>query len=153
MALRSESDETLKSKGLSRLIWRAESPYPVTGAVTLAGDLVIVGAGNSDFVNVAPRPAGVVLALNARTGEQAWMWKATDAVLGHVSHRDGRLFCPVRDGEIAVLEASTGRLIWCRKVAGKTPLLAGCAVTATHLYVPTQDGFLHILDAAAGEPV
>ncbi|MCX5685300.1 MAG: PQQ-binding-like beta-propeller repeat protein, partial [Planctomycetota bacterium] len=67
VALRSQGDAELKAAGLARLIWRAKSPYPVTGAITLTGETVVVGGGNGDYVFGDPHPAGVVMALDRKT--------------------------------------------------------------------------------------
>ena len=100
VALRTGSDEELKSKGWSRELWRTTVPYPATGAVTLAGDLVIVGGGNSDFVFADRNPAGIVVALDAKNGQKRWEKPMPDAVLGAVATKDGVLVCPVRDGTV-----------------------------------------------------
>ena len=87
VALRSESDEELKAKHLDRLLWRAPAPYPITDAITLAGDLVIVGGGNSDYVYADPHPAGVVMALDRQSGAVKWRSPLPDAVLGSIAAR------------------------------------------------------------------
>ena len=69
VALRGESDDDLNARHLDRVRWRTAAPYPITDAVTLSGDLAIVGGGNSDYVYAAPRPAGVVMALDRKSGE------------------------------------------------------------------------------------
>jgi len=151
VALRSESDEDLKKKGLGRLMWRTALPYPVTGAVTLAGELVVVGGGNSDYVYSSPNPAGVVAALNARSGAVRWQKPMKDAVLGAVAWGDGKLICPVRNGEVIGLKAADGTEIWRRAVSGKSPILAGPAFTGRYVYAVSRDGYLGVLDASDGK--
>ena len=153
VALRSESDAELKSRGLNRLIWQTPAPYPVVGPVTLAGDLAIVGGGNSDFVNADPRPAGVVMAIERTTGNIRWRRDMGDAVLGSISFHNGKVYCPIRNGFIAVLNAADGKDVWRAKVGEGSPILAGCAVTASRLYVVNKIGQLHVLNRADGTPV
>lgn len=151
VALRSESDEELKAKGLKREVWRVPAPYPVTSAVTLSGDLVIVGAGNCDYVNVDPRPAGMVMAVDRKTGSIRWQQEMGDSVLGFVSAREGKVVCPVRNGDVALLDQASGKQIWRKNIAGGTPILAGCAFTGTRIYVTTKTGKLLVLDAKNGD--
>ena len=153
VALRSECDEDLKKNGLERVMWRTGLTYPVTGAVTLAGDRVIVGVGNSDFVYSAPHPAGVVAALDAKTGEVKWRTPMKDAVLGAVAYRDGKLICPVRTGEVVALNAEDGTEIWRQAVSGKSPVLAGPAFAGGYVYAVSRDGYLAVLDVNDGRVV
>ena len=120
VALRSGTDEELRSKGQERLAWRTPVSQPVTCDITLAGDLVIAGAGNSDFVNANPHPEGFVTALDRKTGKVRWETKFADAVLGQISQLDGKLYCPVRTGEVAVLDLADGHILWQRTpISGK----------------------------------
>lgn len=146
IALRTETDEQLQTRGLSRLLWKAPTPYPVTGAVTLAGDLVIVGAGNSDYVNAAPDPAGLVMALDVRTGQVRWKKEMGDAVLGPVAARDGKVICPVRTGHVVALDQKDGKELWRVAISGNVPILAGPAFTGTHVYAVSGDGVLAVVD-------
>jgi len=151
-ALRSDSDADLNARGQSRLLWKTPAPYPIVGSVTLAGKLVIVGGGNSDFVNADPRPAGVVMALDRQTGQVLWSRDMGDAVLGVISYHDGRLVCPVRNGDLALLQAATGEVIWRARVGEGAPLLTGCAVTPERIFVVNKIGQLHVLNLVDGSP-
>ncbi len=150
VALRSESDEVLASRGMSRVMWRTALTYPVTGPVTLAGDLVVVGSGNSDFVYSSPHPAGVVVALDAKSGEVRWRATMKDSVLGAVAYRDGKLICPVRTGEVVALKAEDGSEIWRSSVSGKSPVLAAPALARGYVYAVSRDGYLAVLEASNG---
>lgn len=152
VALRSESDHALKSLGLDRLVWKTPAPYPVVGPVTLAGDLAIVGGGNSDFVNADPRPAGVVMALDRKTGKVRWSHEMGDAVLGSIACHDGKLVCPIRNGHVVLLNAATGDEIWRVVVGEGSAILAGCAVTSSCIYVVNKIGQLHVLKLSDGTP-
>lgn len=155
VALRSESDDELKAKGLSRELWKTPAKYPITGPVTLAGDVVIVGGGNGDFVYEAPNPAGVVMALDRKTGQVKWEVKTDAAVLGRIAVVAGKLYCPVRNGQVIALDLADGKRAWAQSVSGKAPVLGGVAASAdgATLYAVSRDGYLAVLRAADGAVV
>jgi outer membrane protein assembly factor BamB len=154
VALRTESDEELRTKGLQRLLWRAPTPHPATGAVTLADDLLLLGCGNGDFVVTDPRPEGAVLALDRKTGNVRWQLKMPDGVLGKIAVHGRWAIVPVRNGEVVALDldaAGGAGVLWRQRVSGQKAILAGAAFTGTHVYAVSQDGYLAVLDAADGK--
>lgn len=155
VALRSESDEELKTKNLKREIWKIAAPYPITGPITLEGDLVIVGGGNSDFVYADPNPAGVVMALDRKTGAIKWQTPMDDSVLNRMVVRDGKVICPVRNGQVIALSLADGKPVWKESVSGKTPVVAGIAVSndGQTVFAASKDGVLALLSAADGKLV
>ena len=155
VALRSESDGELRARGLARLLWRSTTPYPATGAVTLAGDLAIVGCGKGGYVGPNPDPAGAVVAFDRRTGKLRWTRKMADAVLGAVAAGDNVLLCPVRNGHVLALRLGDGRPVWREPsaISGGAPVLAGPAVAGRYVYAVSSDGYLAILEAATGKLV
>ncbi len=150
VALRSQSDDELRQKNLPRILWQTDAPYPVTGAITLSGGLVIVGAGNCDYVFTDPHPAGLVLALDAKTGHEHWRLDAGDSVLGAIAAHDGKLIVPVRSGEILALNQPDGKILWRQRVNGDSPVLAGPALAGKTIYAVSKDGQLVVLDALDG---
>ncbi|MDB5334335.1 MAG: Pyrrolo-quinoline quinone [Phycisphaerales bacterium] len=151
VALRSESDEELRAKNLGRVLWRTPVTFPATGAITLVGDLVIAGAGNSDYVYADPHPQGVVVALDRKTGQPRWQAKLDDAVLGAIAYHDGKLICPVRTGEVVALNIADGKVLWHTPISGHAPVLAGCVLDGADLYAVSSDGYLARLDATTGK--
>lgn len=151
VALRSSSDEALQSQHLSRLLWRTAVSEPVTGEVTLAGDLVIVGAGNGDFVHSDRNASGLVMALDRKTGAVQWQTPMGDSVLGAIAVRDGKVICPCRSGEVLALEIADGSILWRARVSGTAPVLAGCAFTGKSVYAVSGDGYLAVIDAENGQ--
>jgi outer membrane protein assembly factor BamB len=150
VALRTAPDEKLRELSQERLLWKTATPHPATGAVTLAGDLVLVGCGNGDYVFAAPKPEGNVIALDRRTGEIRWNAPQPDAVLGAVAVADGVAYAPIRNGDVVALQLATGKEIWRRSVTGR-PIFSGPAVSGSKLYITTQDGYLAVLNIASGE--
>jgi outer membrane protein assembly factor BamB len=136
----------------AELLWRTEAAHPITGAITLAGDLVLAGGGNGDFVYRAPNPAGMVLALEAADGKTRWNATLADAVLGAVAAAD-LLICPVASGQVVALEKATGRPVWTNSISGNSPVLASVAVTDDEVFAVTQNGYLGRMRLDNGEPI
>lgn len=153
VAMRSETDEDLKSNSLKRELWKTSAPYPITGPVTLVDDLVIVGGGNGDFVYEDPNPAGVVMALNRKDGSVKWQTKTDAAVLGAMVARNGRLYCPVRNGQVIALDLADGQIVWRQSISGKSPILGGVAISGDGgtLFAVSKDGYLALLNTADGK--
>jgi outer membrane protein assembly factor BamB len=135
-----------------QLLWRAESPHPITGAITLAGDLVFAGGGNGDFVFRDPNPAGVVMALQASDGKPRWQAVMPDAVLGAVAASE-RLICPVASGQVVALDIGTGKVVWTNSVNGNAPVLAATAVTKNEVFAVSQNGYLARMRLDSGETI
>lgn len=138
--------------GKPRIAWKTDTPYPITGAVTLVGDTVIAGGGNGDFVFRDPNPAGVILALNAADGSEKWKVEMPDAVLGAIAATD-MLICPVANGEVVALDPTTGEKIWASAISGNAPILGSAAVTDKSVYAVSQNGYLARLNRADGKQI
>ena len=151
----SETDEQLKAAGLNREIWKTSTPFPATGAITLAGDLVLVGCGNGDYVFQAPKPAGAVMALDRKTGQVRWTQTMGDGVLGPIAVLNQTAIVPVRSGEIAALDLgakdAASRVLWKTVPRKGSRALGGAAYTGRHVYLLTHDGYLIVLDAKTGK--
>jgi len=153
VALRGESDEELKSKNLKRELWKTPAPFPITGPVTIVGDLVLVGGGNSDFVFADPKPAGVILALDRKTGVVRWQAPMDDSVLNQMVASDGKLYAAVRNGSVVSLNLADGKPIWTKRVSGNTPVKAGIALQGQTLFTVSCDGYLILVNAADGSVI
>lgn len=140
VALRAEDGEEL---------WKTETPYPITGAVTLLGNTVFVGGGNGDFVFRDPSPAGIVMALDAKTGAVKWKTDLPDAVLGAVAAGEV-LIAPVAAGQVVALDPDSGKLIWSTPISGQAPVLAGASIAGDAVYAVSHDGYLAKLARSDG---
>lgn len=149
VALRAEA--TLPD-GVEREIWRTETPYPITGAVTLKDGTLYVGGGNGDFVFRDPNPAGVIVALEAKTGALKWQAKMPDAVLGAVAAAES-LVAPVASGQVVALDPENGEILWETILSGRAPVLAGAAVVQDWVYAVSHDGYLAKLSLSDGSIV
>jgi outer membrane protein assembly factor BamB len=153
VALRSATEQRLNEQHQSRLLWRAEVGEPVTGPATIAGDLVVFGAGNSDVVHSNKNAHGSVVAIDRKSGNIRWRASLDDGVLGGIAFLDGKLACPVRTGEVVMLSADDGHVLWRRAISGAAPVMAGCAVGGENILALTSDGYLANLRAADGSIV
>ncbi len=136
--------------GKPRRVWKTPAPHPVTGAVTYHQGLVYAGGGNGDFVFRDPRPAGMVMALEAETGRQRWMVRMPDAVLGAIAVREGLMVVPVADGSVMGLDPATGRELWRTEVHRGSPVLADPALAGDRIFAVSRDGYLAVLRASDG---
>jgi outer membrane protein assembly factor BamB len=135
-----------------RLVWKTDTPFPATGAVTAAGDMVLIGCGNGNFVESAPDPEGAVIALDRTSGKVRWQKTTSDAVLASIAVCDGVAYCPVRDGKLLALDIDNGgKVLWEVDAGDGKPLLTGPAVTEKTIYVVRNDGYLIVLDRESGE--
>jgi outer membrane protein assembly factor BamB len=154
VALRTATDENLAAEGLDRLVWRTEMPFPAVGAVTLIDDLVLIGCGNANYVFMSPDPKGAIVALDRATGRVRWQTDVTNSVLGAIAAHDGKAVCGVLDGEVVAIDTKDhGQILWRKPVRDRSLLKASPALTETHVYALTHDGYLCVLDAASGELV
>jgi outer membrane protein assembly factor BamB len=151
VALRTEPEDELRARKLDRIAWRTPVGLPVTCPITLAGDYVVAGAGNSDVVHSNANAQGLVVALDRRTGKVRWQTPFADAVLGAVACRGKTLVCPVRTGEVAALALDDGHVLWRSHISGNVPVIAGCAFTDDRVYAVSADGYLAVLDAKDGK--
>ncbi len=157
VALRTADDASLATAHQDRLLWRVETPYPATGAVTLAGDTVLIGCGNGDFVFAAKKSAGQVMAIDATSGAVRWVCPLDDGVLGAIAVADGVAYAPVRNGALVAIELATGMIRWQQSdpqqrtsTSLRAALLTGPAIAQGLLYSVSSDGWLAIFDAATG---
>ena len=86
-----------------------------------------------------------------KSGQPRWQRKFDDAVLGAIACHDGKLLCPVRNGEVVALDLRDGGVLWRRSISGHSPVLAGCAFTGSLAYVASSDGYLAVIDTADGK--
>lgn len=141
----------LAGEDAERLLWRTTMPYPATGPVAIAGELVLAPTGRGDLVRRSSEPAGAVVALERQTGRIRWRTDFDDGILGGVAVADGIVFCPVRNGEVVALDLADGRPVWRQKLPGGPALLSNPVVAQGLVYVASADGVLVLLNAKSGE--
>jgi len=146
VALRTE----VELNGQPRQIWSTPTPYPVTGAVTLYGDSILIGGGNGDFVFRDPNPAGVIMSLNRKDGTVQWTTDMPDAVLGAVAAGE-YLVAPVASGLVVALDPVSGKPVWQTPISGQAPVLGGASVVGGLVYAVSHDGYLAKLSLTDGK--
>jgi outer membrane protein assembly factor BamB len=127
-------------------------------------------AGSSDKRRLAASPVvgdgrlyamdtdGVVHAFDTETGREVWRTAfeasgsgASSVFGGGASYDNGRVYVTTGLGDVAVLEAATGRLVWKVRPAG--PLRGSPTVALNAVYVMTQNNEIYALNAADGAPL
>ncbi|HUH77246.1 MAG TPA: PQQ-binding-like beta-propeller repeat protein, partial [Devosia sp.] len=97
---------------------------------------------------------GVVTAFDANTGARVWAHpfdapKNEHAIFGGgVSYDRDRVYVTTGVGDVAALDAATGKELWAVKPAG--PLRGAPTIAFNSVYVMTQDNQIHALNAADG---
>jgi outer membrane protein assembly factor BamB len=130
-------------------IWKSATPYPAFGALTVAGDRVILGVGNGNFVMSDPNPAGAVLGFSIADGKEAWRTAAADTIIGAVAVHEGRAYACGRDGNIYAANAADGGAA--AKLAVGSPMVCSPAVAGDTIYASTTEGKVFALDRKGGK--
>ena len=151
VALRTQSDDQLKAKNLSRIVWQTAVAQPATAAISLIGDVVIAGGGNSDVVHSSSNPQGFVAAIERKTGQV----RLADAAGGCGIERGGGAGRPADLPDSHRRSSGvSARYRPCRSggthIGGNSPVIAGCGFTGERIYAVSSDGYLAILDPKTG---
>lgn len=133
-----------------RLVWRRESPgTAVAGAGRFyAGPAVAYGRVYLGNVN------GRMLALDARTGEVAWVRVLGDFIYGSAAVADRTVYVGSYDRRFYALDAVTGRVRWSfdagERISGSASVIGDTVYVSTIARTP-EDGRTFMLDARTGE--
>jgi outer membrane protein assembly factor BamB len=137
--------------------WRYPTDLPVWSRPVVAGGFVYAGIGNGRLNESDDRPAGAVLCLREKDGEEVWKRRLSDGVLGRLEADRRHLFFGCRDGSFYCLRRSDGAQVWRRGMG--SPVVAGPAVQvhpsgeapAERLYAASLGGYLACLEPATGK--
>lgn len=135
-------------------VWRVPTDLPVWTELLVSAGRVYAGMGNGRLNEEPEKPMGLVLALDAKTGNEAWRVKLKDGVLGRMALDGLRLYFGCRDGIFYCLRRRDGSTVWSRDVGG--PIVAGPALDRNgedapeRLYVTAVGGPLACLDPMSG---
>jgi outer membrane protein assembly factor BamB len=140
-------------------VWFKPVPNPVFSApAVLRGveiapgtvtDLVVVGYGEGDFVNVAANPEGTVLVLDLSrmkdgVPEEHCRIKVGDTILGAIAADAGVAYACSRDGALYAVDLAAKSLL--RRVPVGSSLVCAPAVTEDSVYVVSMTGMAYCLD-------
>ncbi|GAB4570377.1 MAG: hypothetical protein Kow0047_23970 [Anaerolineae bacterium] len=87
------------------VIWEREVGLPVTGGAAVAGDVLVVAAGEPGFGG----GRGRVIALDLRSGEERWAYDPGAAVRGVPVVDDVRVYFTADDGALHCLDVRNGQ--------------------------------------------
>jgi len=131
-----------------RLVWQAPTPHPAFGPPTVAGERVLIGVGNGNFLVRAEKPAGAVLCFSLKDGKELWRIDTGDNILGAVAVDGDRAYACARNGLVYVIDLEKGGITGTFPVG--SPMVCSPALTADALYVTTGAGRLLCLDRRGG---
>jgi outer membrane protein assembly factor BamB len=132
---------------VGKQLWRSEVVNGfVTSAPTISGDSLYFGSQN-----------GYVYALNTKDGKQRWSYNAGVAVYPSPQVADGIVYIGETslsrsNDSIIALNAATGKHVWSKTIFdyfGQTQLLVNNGI----LYVPSDDGVVHLLKISDGSQI
>jgi outer membrane protein assembly factor BamB len=138
-------------------LWRHAVDLPCFASPTrTAGEHVLFGLGNGDFISSDENPAGALLCVEVKTGELVWRFDVADAVHGKpaVDHR--HVYFGSRDGFCYCLDKENGELVW--KESLGSPIVASLVLARcphcgnyTGLYAAASGGKVVCLGANSGQ--
>ncbi len=108
---------TVKSKGKTRkgkvrVIDRVKDPFSFTDRGGSDKEAVGGGVGIADGRVFITSGLGVILALDAVSGEEIWRTRTRTPMHSAPTISDGRLFAISDDNELFALDADTGKVLW-----------------------------------------
>jgi outer membrane protein assembly factor BamB len=128
-------------------VWRTPTPFPAFGAPTIAGDKVLIGVGNGNFLSSDPNPKGAVLCLSLKDGRLLWSVEAADTIIGAVAIEGDKAYACSRDGHVYVLSLEGAILA---KWPAGSPMVSSPAVSVDSVFVSTDAGRVLAFDRGAG---
>jgi outer membrane protein assembly factor BamB len=139
-----------------KVIWKKETPLPSWGAPVINGKEVFYGLGNGDVFTDASKPAGVMLCLDAASGEQLWRMDLPNGILGEAAVDEELVYFGCRDGHCYCVRRDTGKLVWKKDLGSPviaSPVLAPSLETGTttSVFVAASRGKVCCLDPATGD--
>lgn len=122
-------------------VWSVSSGAPVMADLSRLRPAI---AGNRVLVAGAK---GVLRALDD-AGKTVWEQRTGLPVSGGLTAGYGRVFAGTAEGDLAAFGVDDGLPVWKKRLSAA--ILAPAALDAGHVVVQTQDGRLHVLEAATG---
>jgi outer membrane protein assembly factor BamB len=107
-------------------VWRRGIDQPSWGGACLAGELLIVGMGNGNFLTSEEKPAGAILALNAKTGKRIWQTDMKDGIHVRLATDGSFVWAASRDQRVICLSVAEGKKVWERDMGA--PVVASPAL-------------------------
>jgi hypothetical protein len=121
--------------------FQPEKVYPQVQAIVYSGQ-VFVGT-----------EMGNLYALNATTGEQAWVFHAGGPILSSVAAADDKVFVGAMDGAVYAVNASSGAQIWKSSRSWRHGFSTAPVVAESKVMLGGRDGVFYALDMNDGHVV
>lgn len=125
-----------------RSLWQYDSGLSLSGALTYADGLLVVGSDDGD-----------VLALSAADGQLRWRRKVSSEVLAAPAISDGIVVIRSVDGRIVALDSNDGKRLWMYQLSVPSLSLHGLSrplIGAGVVFAGFADGKLVALDLHSG---
>jgi outer membrane protein assembly factor BamB len=132
--------------------WQFPAKLPVFSSPSVMNGVVYVGSGSTDQVDLSRDPtkdAGIIFALDAKTGTERWSFSTPGIVLSSPAISGNMVFFGSWDGGVYALNAESGQECW--HFPTSSTVLSSPAVADGVVYVGSYDGNVYALDANTGE--
>ncbi len=132
-------------------IWRVKVDLPAWGSPVANGEQVFFGLGNGRLESSDPSPAGAIVCVDAKTGEERWRCHLPDAVVARVAVDDRCVYFGCRDEFAYAVDRRSGEVKW-RYRAG-SGIVTKPALVDGRLYVAASAGRIACLDTESGNEI
>jgi outer membrane protein assembly factor BamB len=138
-----------------REIWRHRVEYSAYGTPALADGRLYIGIGNGTMTEDRPPNVGVLLCLEAASGQEVWRVSVPGSILGKPAIDGEHVYFGSRDGKVYCVGKATGKIRWAHSLGSPVlanPALAVCTEfgTTRAVYVASQTGKLAALHPQTG---
>lgn len=134
--------------------WRIPVDLPAWGSPVARNQRLFVGLGNGRMMTKAQPlevPAGALLCLDTRTGQELWRVKCAEAVFQQPTLYGENVYCISRDGLLRAIQQESGRILYERFVG--EPVIASPTIANNVIYTLSVPGLLKASRLADGEPL
>lgn len=95
--------------------------------------------------------SGVMFALDAKTGEIMWQFKAGGAILNSAGYANGKAFFGAMDGSVYAVNARTGEKGWMFSTGRRYGISTAVLLAEDRVFIADRSGVLFALDQADGK--
>lgn len=123
--------------------WKAETDGAVFAGAALAQGIVCIGSTDTH-----------IYGLDARTGKKRWTAKGEGMYQSQAATDGERFFVGGWDNQFRCLDVKTGRETWKQRFGTAfyySPAIGSPTVSDGKVLVTSNDGYLHVMDAATGK--
>jgi outer membrane protein assembly factor BamB len=133
-------------------LWRVPVDIPAWGSPNGSGNRLFVGLGNGRLMTSAQppeKPAGALLCLNTRNGEELWRVKCDEAVFQQPTLHGENVYFASRDGKLKCVHQVTGSIVYEQFIGA--PAIASPTISEDKIYTISVSGLLKASKLANGE--